>query len=110
MNKYVIPVVVISCASAVMMTFLKEIILKKQKDNINNTVWRICALSISAIVTVLSWWIFKVPEELKGCLLYVFPVYVLQEILDLDVIKRIIKGFIKAKLKKQGLTSEDLDF
>lgn len=110
MNKYIIAIIVISCAAAVMMTLLKEVILKNKKEKINNTFWRVAALAISAIVTVLSWWIFKIPEELKGCLLYVFVVYTIQEIFDLDVIKRIIKGFVKAKLKKQGLTDDDLNF
>ena len=110
MNKYVIATIVISCATAVMMTFIKEILLKSKKDKVNSTLWRAAALAISAIVTVMSWWIFKIPEELKGCLLYVFVVYTIQEIFDLDVIKRIIKGFVKAKLRKQGLTEKDLDF
>ena len=105
MEKYILPIVLTSCFIAVMTTFIKRVIFK-DKEKINDSVLRIIAVVLSATATLLSWWILKIPEELKACILYFFPVYVLQEILDLDVIKRIIKAFIKAKLKKQGVEED----
>ena len=108
MEKYTLAIVLTSCFIAVITTGIKRII-KKKKKTVNDSFLRVCGITLSFIATVLSWWILKIPEEFKGCVLYMFPVYVLQEILDLDVIKRIIKAFIKAKLKKQGV-EENIDF
>ena len=125
MEQYILPLFLTSSFVAVMTTITKKIIisikrarLKKLKvENIeeelsktSDTIFRAMALFLSAVAVILSWWILKTPAELKACILYFFPVYVFQEIFDLDVIKRIIKAVTKAKLKKAGVSEEDLDF
>jgi len=104
MEQYIPAIVLTSCFVAVSMTFVKKVIFKKKK--INDTVLRTIAVAICAIATVLSWWILSIPAELKACLLYFFPVYVIQEIVDLDVIKRIFKAIAKARLKKAGVEED----
>lgn len=109
MKEYILPVILVSCFIAVSTTLIKKIIWKKD-EKINETIIRIIAFLLCIIGTVLSWWIFKVPSELKACILFVFPVYVFQEVFDLEVIKRIIKAVTKAKLVQQGVKDEDLEF
>ena len=109
MKDYILAAVVTSCFTAVAMTFFKKAVAPIKKD-VRESIYRTTAFAISVIATLLSWWILSVPSELKGCILFVFPVYVLQEVFDLEVIKRILKTITKAKLKKSGATDEDIAF
>lgn len=115
MEKYTLAIFLTSCFIAVVMTIIKKIIVfirkkKKIEEPVSDTVFRTIALCLSGIATVLSWWILHTPEEFKACILYVCPVYIFQEIFDLDIIKRIIKAVAKAKLNKAGVKEEDLEF
>lgn len=69
----------------------------------NRTANQILAWVFSYVAVVLCWWAIDIPSEFRQTFLYVFPVYVLQKCVDMNMIKKIINGF----LRKRGLLKED---
>lgn len=91
MNEYLLPTV--CCLSFVLMCMrgFKSIRFKKIKDSTYNTLCRVCALVLSYVAVVLSYLYFNLPVNFGQTFLYTPVVYVLQESVDLEVLKRIVK-------------------
>lgn len=109
MKEYIWPIIVTACFIAVMMSFIKED-LNKLNIEISSSFLRLLAVLICIFAIVLSHWAFNFPHDLKECVVCFFPLYVFQEIIDLDFIKRVVKIFVKGKLRRKGAKEDDLKF
>lgn len=103
-RKIIIAFLGMTIAVACLMTAYKEIYKKISKKD-TTIVWlnKVIAVLLSYGATVLSWWSLDVPEDFKMTFIYFFMTYVLQEIFDLQVIKKIIKLIVAKNLEKKGL-------
>ena len=86
-----------------LMSAYKFIYYQITKKSTNKLANQIIAWIFSYAAVVLCWWTINIPSEFRQTFLYMFPVYILQKVIDLKMIKRIIEGLLKNK----GLISED---
>lgn len=90
--KFIFAAVVCILTVAALMSVYKLIwYLITKKDTIvvlNQIIAWVC----SYVAVVLSWWALSVPEQFIHTFLYMFPVYTLQKVVDLKMIKKIIEN------------------